>query len=303
MTQSAFTNNVAEWLNNNDAKSLADRTVYMDSNIALTNGAGKIGEVGVKSIPNLYEAIKNLDDRVESINTTHGPSTADAGLVITSGDGEITMSPMTFSTDNMKNANSGIPAGYKGIDGPVFRISAPNIEFEVTGSEITVTGYFVNFTGETIPDTIQTVSDVTLSKDETYALVPEEGSTITGAEKNGEVAIDTQCKLFKFDTDINKYTLAVSHMKVTSAMGLKYTEKDNAISAEITVLSVKRYKLGAIIEAIQELNRRTMFMDTDMSFANGISYGDVNNTNIPGANYEDLADGLPAAVNGSINSA
>lgn len=304
MTQSAFTNadNIANWLNE-DAKGLATRTVYMDSNIALTNGAGKLGDNGVKTIPNLYNAISDMDARIEKINTTHGPSTADAGLFVTSGDGEITMSPLTFSTDSMQNANSCIPAGSKGIDGLVFRISAPNIEFEVTGSEITVTGYFVNFTGETIPDTIQTVNGITLSKDETYALVPVEGSTITGADDGNTVADSLLCNLFKYDTTNNKYILAVSHMKVTSAMELKYTKKDDAISAEITVPSVKRYNLGAIIEAIQELNRRTMFMDTDMSFQSGVEYNDTHENTVPGALHTKTDDGLPAAVNGSVESA
>ena len=55
------------------------------------------------------------------------------------------------------------------------------------------------------------------------------------------------------------------------------------------------YNLQAIVEAIQELNRRTMFMDTDISFGAAMSFNDVAETDIPYATQEKTEDGLPAA--------
>ncbi len=291
-----FTNKAVTWVKDSDntsVKTPAPRTVYMDSNIALTDGKNPLTSGDAKTIPNLFEAIYDMDTRIESINMSHGPSTADAGLYVTSGNSEIIMSPMTFNPNDKQNAESGILAGSKGKDGSVFRISAPNIEFEVNGTNNAVTGYFVKFTGASVLDTIQTVNGITLNTTDTYALVPVAGSTITDAAENKDVAIDTQCNLFKQDTD-NSYILVVSHMKVTTEMALKYTKKDDAISDEITIPSVMRYRLGAIIEAIQELNRRTMFMDTNMPFASGISYGDTTD-DITNASHEAIVDGLPGA--------
>lgn len=55
------------------------------------------------------------------------------------------------------------------------------------------------------------------------------------------------------------------------------------------------YNLQAIVEAIQELNRRTMFMDTDISFGAAMSFNDVAETDIPCVSQEMTEDGLPAA--------
>lgn len=175
---------------------IATRTVYMDSNIALTDGSDPVGTgENVNTIPNLYNAIQDIHTRIDTIDATHGPSTADAGLFVTSASGVITMSPTTFTDTDKQNATEGIAAGDTSTNsGAVFRISAPNIEFEVTS---------LNADGTT---------------------------------------------------------------------------------------TAKLYKLGAIIEAIQELNRRTMFMDTAVPFTEG-------------AGHETVEDGLPAASNGHIKVA
>ncbi len=55
------------------------------------------------------------------------------------------------------------------------------------------------------------------------------------------------------------------------------------------------YNLQAIVEAIQELNRRTLFMDTDISFSDAMTFNDVAETDIPYVSQEKTEDGLPAA--------
>ena len=61
------------------------------------------------------------------------------------------------------------------------------------------------------------------------------------------------------------------------------------------------YTLGAMIEAIQELNRRTAFIDSTIGFQEAKKHFDVNNDDINGANYEKEDDGLPAAADSHYN--
>lgn len=57
------------------------------------------------------------------------------------------------------------------------------------------------------------------------------------------------------------------------------------------------YTLGAIIEAIQELNRRTAFIDSTMTFTDAKNHFDVNEDEVTDAFYQGLDDELPAATN------
>ena len=82
----------------------------------------------------------------------------------------------------------------------------------------------------------------------------------------------------------------------TDTTDTKQFTPDGKEAANATIV----YNLGAIIEAIQELNRRTMFMDTNMSFAGAIHYGDVT-TDVIGAEHETAADGLPGASNTNLH--
>jgi hypothetical protein len=59
--------------------------------------------------------------------------------------------------------------------------------------------------------------------------------------------------------------------------------------------STVSYHLGAIIEAIQELNRRTMFIDSTSTFNDSITSHDVNTKDVDNAVFESIEDGLPAA--------
>jgi hypothetical protein len=295
----------------------ARRTVYMDSNIALTDGSAPVGSGTAKTIPNLYKAIHDMDTRIvdmdtelDKISQSHGPSTADAGLFVTYNaqeaitDGStqkvITMSPAEFNNESRTNADKGNSAGE---DETVFRISAPNIEFEVTNQNTTATGWFVKFTGDKVPETIQTVNSVVLKRDATYTLVPVEGSEITANLGEGNeypVAAGIHCKLFTNNNTGSVYILAVPHMVVTTEMGLTHIKENGNFSGDITVPSVMRYRLGAIIEAIQELNRRTMFMDTDMTFQGAMSYNDYNGAAVETAQHTKNLDGLPAASDSNI---
>lgn len=58
----------------------------------------------------------------------------------------------------------------------------------------------------------------------------------------------------------------------------------------------RTYNLGAIIEAIQELNRRTAFIDSTMNFHEAKTYLDTNDSIVEGAMYQGLDDELPAAT-------
>ena len=327
MTQLAFkSSNPADWLKTDDAKTPAGRTVYIDANIALTNGNGPVGQGEAITIPNLYEAIHNMDERIEKIADTHGPSTADAGLFVTYNSSEviagsdtqqvITLSPSEFTDTARANATEGKAAG--GTDTHVFRISAPNIEFEVTNQNATAVGYFVKFiaqTGDAISTqlnalkTIDTVNGINIVTgegqtaavtDDTFVLIPVEGYTISNdISENNAVEENIHCRLFKQDSSV--YKLAVPHMVVTTDMSLEHVKYNDKLKDNITVPSVMRYRLGAIIEAIQELNRRTMFMDTNMSFQGAMSYNDYNADNVTDAQHTKFLDSLPAASDSNLS--
>ncbi len=87
----------------------------------------------------------------------------------------------------------------------------------------------------------------------------------------------------------------LSHAVTTSEITVGTKKTDLQVSSEMT------YNLGAIIEAIQELNRRTMFMDTDMSFNGAMSYGDYQkDVTDDTIHYGAVLDGLPAATDSTL---
>ena len=66
-------------------------------------------------------------------------------------------------------------------------------------------------------------------------------------------------------------------------------------TGNLSTINYRRYNLGAMIEAIQELNRRTAWMETDMSFNESLKAIDNikdTTTNI-GAFYNNTTDLLP----------
>lgn len=59
----------------NNVINCANRTMFFDANVAITNGKGFIGTSNeVKTIPNLYEAIKNSSQSIR--NSGNGTSTS-----------------------------------------------------------------------------------------------------------------------------------------------------------------------------------------------------------------------------------
>ena len=81
---------------------------------------------------------------------------------------------------------------------------------------------------------------------------------------------------------------------VISNNDIQFTIKPNSDADSRT------YNLGAIIEAIQELNRRTAYIDSTMKFTDAKDHFDVNEieSGVTGAEYETKDDGLPAATDG-----
>lgn len=96
-----FTTQLDTYLNAMNAaiNTSASRTVYMDSNIALTDGTAKLGDAtGPHVIPNLYEAIvglrdvsQEIDERVHSIEMGNENSTADKGLYVSHASNKFTI--------------------------------------------------------------------------------------------------------------------------------------------------------------------------------------------------------------------
>ena len=129
----------------------ATRTVYMDSNIALTDGSAKLGDTETPPhvIPNLYEAIVGLhtisneiDERVHSIEMGNENSTADKGLFVAHSDNKFT-----------------ITAG-NGFDANVF-------DNKATAALSTAT---LNFTASAIEFTVDAKDDVGAPTTRTYNL-------------------------------------------------------------------------------------------------------------------------------------
>ena len=371
---------VKAWINKNITPSSepAPRTVYMDSNIALTDGKAPVGTGGAKTIPNLYEAIHDMDTRIDSIAKTHATSTADAGLFVKhiSRDGD---SYQAFS----KRANDGIEISVgnglssNGADRNAEELSATefadyNMHFKANEITFTVSNPN-NKIGEAYKiknvddvntkiktDGVQSICSMMIGVksaaavqgasadleqlgecigDITYYWVPMEDNTGTGyisssgsdnivsqnahgkifmniakpdgfdsaletlststtvAITQGNVTVGTVAKTLDGIYDKNGTVVYASHAVVTHTDGLAVGEKKN----DLSVTSTMTYNLGAIIEAIQELNRRTMFMDTDMSFNGAMSYGDYQADKVGDViHYGHILDGLPAATDSGL---
>ena len=362
-----FQGKSANWLNE-DAKTSADRTVYMDSNIALTDGDAPAGSGDVETIPNLFKAIKGIDARIkehthdnyllkteatfdktgtiDEATTTIGGAINDLndaiGTLTTAVDtlenniGEVTTISVTGYGSENKNVvgainqlNTNIDAikdkdissveaymyatadntthvlypgtngnpGSAHADGPAtgknLRLKANDIEFEIPAPSLT--GYKVESATTTSPNAIDAVTGeyVTIAKD--YYWIPIETAS---AAMSNEVPVGSCGKVIDISETggvISSHCRLIDIIAIDTTATKSFTP-DGKESANTTIV----YNLGAIIEAIQELNRRTMFMDTNMSFAGAIHYGDVI-ADINGASHETLADGLPGASNANLH--
>ncbi len=109
---------------------------------------------------------------------------------------------------------------------------------------------------------------------------------------------------FNENTNTTEIDNASEKIQITNGKGttsiaitnndIQFTIKPNADDTDSHT-----YNLGAIIEAIQELNRRTAFIDSTMTFDEAKNHFDVNDgDSVTGASYQKIDDGLPAATNG-----
>ena len=97
-------------------------------------------------------------------------------------------------------------------------------------------------------------------------------------------------------TDIDKTAENIQIKHGNSETSVVISNKDIQFTIKPDGETANTYTLGAIIEAIQELNRRTAFIDSTMTFNEAKLHFDVNSGNVPGASYQGLKDGLPAAA-------
>lgn len=230
----------------------APNTLFINSNIALTDGTNKaINET--KTIPNLYDAIDGMGKRIKSLEEGNidDPSTADRTLLVTPSDyvqckdslqrpTVLTVRPGTNGIDNASPNAAEVDSHIKSL-----RIS--NVKGD---SVVSVNGD--NQGGNT---------GVNIKSGNSYINVNHNGIVING------------------DT--------IVHVKgVTQRSGGE--PSDGFVS------------LQAIVEAIQELHRRTAFIDSSLGFKEALKYHDTIEGTIEGVYENETADKLPAATDSFV---
>lgn len=306
------------------------RTVYMDSNIALTDGS-KLARDGARVIPNLYEAIDGLRlgeeilakrtgdlvSKIDVISATHGPSTADAGLYVNylSSASPYSKQYVAFMTTDTYDNYVIAP----GINGEEYNRAAnadkmTNANLHFAANEITFTvanhnskipnAYSINKPDDTDfelnGDQLTAQGQLLIGQTDTkYYWVPLEDSKVEDdtipAGSHGKIFAEGGEEAAAYGLS-GRVVVCYSH-----AVALNDISNVSAVSDGLTVSGTMTYNLGAIIEAIQELNRRTMFMDIDMSFNGAMSYGDYTSANADSSKYGNILDGLPAGTDGNLS--
>lgn len=310
-------------------ETITSRTVYMDSNIALTDGS-KLAKDGARVIPNLYEAIdglrlgeeilakqtKDLISTVTNISDTHKPSTADTGLFVeyiaSNGAGSNYYKPFLANVDKDNYVISpgiydGKYVGNHNADeantSANLHFKANEITFTVANQNATISNAYkldakpASTTFELEAEQLTQQGAVLMQKNNTlYYWVPLEDNDVDG---DTTITNGSHGKIFAKGGDdaenLNGQTVVCySHAVATADVTVTKVSGGLGVHDEMT------YNLGAIIEAIQELNRRTMFMDIDMSFNGAMSYADYTTATIPSSKYGKLLDGLPAGSDGNL---
>lgn len=279
------------------------RTVYMDSNIALTDGKRKVAEEGANVIPNLYETVIGLrrgdeihdrritevegkvgelsqlkagiasDNLVSAINSVKQAadgyiSTADKHIFAIREDDRVMICPGSSTDDNISDT---IHDARSEHDQPIntLRLSAKDVEFEVAAP--VTNAYIIN---EFVDNRfIYDPADAkAIHSPSAYLWAPMESSDedIGTIGEHGHIYVKEE----------DGYHLYIPHAVI----------QEN-ISVEKEAVDVNRgktlvYNVASIIEAIQELNRRTMFIDTNNTF----QYGSHT------VKSEDKADPVPETV-------
>ena len=341
----------------NENSKAATRTVYMDSNIALTDGSAPVGSGAAKTIPNLYNAIDSINSRITThdhdgtyLKQTEAVFTSDTGAIkdatsigsavdmlntavgtLNDNVGDVTSINVTDYNEENKNLvgainrlNTNIDAikdkeisnveaymyatvdnagtcvlspgangelGTKHTDAPDteknLRLKAKDIEFEIPAP--TLKGYKITADGSAVD--ANTGNSVTIS--EGHYWIPIEtavGETVASPVPSGSCG-----KVIGNGTIVTNHCRLSADLQIDTDETQQFTP-DGKSGENATIV----YNLGAIIEAIQELNRRTMFMDTNMSFSGAIHYSDVT-ADVNGAEHETIPDGLPGASDANLH--
>lgn len=233
-------------------------------------GASNIGD----AVNKLNAAITNLQDKeISSVEALMYATTTDGVHVLSPGNG-------TFTEETKAHAKTSADTN--------LRLKAKDIEFEIPAPFLT--GYKVTATGSAVD--ANTGGAVNIAENDYW--IPIETTT--------DEVVSTPVASGKCGRVIRNGAIQANHCRLSADLAIdvnatqSFTPDGKALSNGATIV----YNLGAIIEAIQELNRRTMFMDTDMSFAGAIHYGDVT-ADIADAGHEGIADGLPGASNANLH--
>jgi hypothetical protein len=302
------------------------RTVYMDSNIALTDGS-KLARDGARVIPNLYEAIDGLRlgeeilakqtgdliSKIETIGETHGPSTADAGLYvnyISAGSPYSEAYTAFMTTDKFDNyvISPGTGTGGYNRDANATNSTNANLHFSANEITFTVANHNNLVSNVYLISGALTTADFELNAGQLtaqgsvlnnltgtiYYWVPLEDYTIEG----NTIPAGSHGKIFAKNTTTNAPQTLQNRVVVCYSHAVTLGDVGDITAQEggLNVGGTMTYNLGAIIEAIQELNRRTMFMDIDMSFNGAMSYGDYVSDIVTAGAYGKVLDGLPGAT-------
>ncbi len=249
-----------------DTKHLpAANTVFINANIALTDGTTRDLNSETKqprTIPNLYDALTALATKISNISTTIEKQ----GGYSTADKRLLVTKPDNENTILIQPGKDTTPAdGQEIANAPDDSIDTMRIMSGRSNSYIDI------YT----PSGASTNSKIKIISPETTV---SEKATIGGKLIGNGGAYIT--------AGANKASIDITDKDITFTIN---TNGSNHI-----------YKLGAIIEAIQELNRRTSFIDSTMLFTDAINHFDVNTISggVTDADYEETEDGLPAATDG-----
>ena len=262
------------------------RTVYMDSNIALTDGKRKVTEEGANVIPNLYETVIGLrrgdeihdrritemegkvgelsalkagiasDNLVSAINSVKQAadgciSTADKHIFAIREDDMVMICPGSSTNSNISDTIHDAHSEHvQQIN--TLRFSAKDVEFEVAAP--VTNAYIINDFVENKfiydPADAKAIHSPSAYLWAPMASIYEDVGTIG---EHGHVYVKED----------DGYHLYIPHAVIQENI---ITEKE---AIDVNRGKTLVYNVASIIEAIQEINRRTMFIDTNNAFQCG----------------------------------
>lgn len=230
----------------------ASNTLFINSNIALTDGTNK--EINkTKTIPNLYDAIDGMSKRIKSLEDGNidDPSTADRTLLVTP-------SEYVQCKDSLQRPTVlTIRPGTNGIDNA--SPNAAEVDSHIKSLQIS------NVKGDSVV-------------------------SINGDNQNGNAGV----RIRSGDSyiNVNHNGIVINGDTIVHVKGV--TQRSGSEPGDGFV------SLQAIVEAIQELHRRTAFIDSSLGFKEALKYHDTIDGSIEGV-YENMtADKLPAATDSFV---